>query len=61
MTNAITVTGHCATPNVSGNENRVTVDSADAVSTPGTGDRVTYHRGAPEVVDAGTANTVPQG
>ncbi|WP_407686902.1 DUF3060 domain-containing protein [Mycobacterium sp. HUMS_1102779] len=61
VTNAITVTGHCASLNVSGNENRVTVDSADAVSTSGTDNRVTYHWGSPDVVDAGTANTVRQG
>lgn len=59
--NAITITGHCASLKVPGNENRVTVDSADAVSTSGTGNRVTYHWGSPEVVDAGTANAVRQG
>ena len=61
VSNTVTVTGHCASLDVSGHGNRVTVDSADAVSTSGTGNLVTYHWGSPEIVDAGTANTVRQG
>lgn len=59
--NTITVTGHCTSVSVSGDGNRVAVDSADAVSTAGTDNAVTYHWGAPKVVNAGTANTVRQG
>ncbi|OBH38669.1 hypothetical protein A5692_08760 [Mycobacterium sp. E342] len=61
QTNTVTVTGHCTSLSVSGHGNRVAVDSADAVSTSGTGNAVTYHWGAPNVADAGAANTVKQG
>jgi Protein of unknown function (DUF3060) len=61
QTNTITVTGHCTSVSVSGHGNRVGVDSTDAVSTSGTGNTVTYHWGSPNVVNAGTANTVRQG
>ncbi|WP_055405167.1 MULTISPECIES: DUF3060 domain-containing protein [unclassified Mycobacterium] len=59
--NTVTVTGHCTSVSVSGHDNRVAVDSTDAVSTSGTGNAVTYHWGSPNVVSAGTANTVKQG
>lgn len=61
QTNTITVTGHCTSVSVSGHGNRVAVDSTDAVSTSGTSNAVTYHWGSPNVVNAGTANTVRQG
>ncbi|OJZ73850.1 hypothetical protein BRW65_10750 [Mycobacterium paraffinicum] len=61
QTNTVTVTGHCTSVSVSGHRNRVAVDSADAVSTSGTGNAVTYHWGSPNVANAGTANTVNQG
>nr|WP_231973826.1 MULTISPECIES: DUF3060 domain-containing protein [unclassified Mycobacterium] len=59
--NTITVTGHCTSVSVSGDGNRVAVDSADAVSAAGTDNAVTYHWGAPKIVDAGTTNIVRQG
>lgn len=59
--NTVTVTGHCTSVSVSGLGNRVAVDSADAVSASGTGNAVTYHWGSPNVVSAGTTNTVKQG
>ncbi|BBZ73188.1 DUF3060 domain-containing protein [Mycobacterium paraseoulense] len=61
QTNTVTVTGHCTSLSVSGHGNRVAVDSTDAVSTSGTGNAITYHWGSPNVVNAGTANTVGQG
>lgn len=61
QTNTVTVTGHCTSVSVSGHGNRVAVDSADAVSTSGTGNAVTYHWGSPNVANAGAANTVRQG
>lgn len=61
QTNTVTVTGHCTSLSVSGHGNRVAVDSTDAVSTSGTGNAITYHWGSPNVVNAGTSNTVRQG
>ena len=61
QTNTVTVTGHCTSLSVSGHGNRVAVDSTEAVSTFGTGNAITYHWGSPNVVNAGTANTVRQG
>jgi hypothetical protein len=61
QTNTVTVTGHCTSISVSGHGNRVAVDSTDAVSTSGTGNAVTFHWGSPNVVNAGTTNTVKQG
>ncbi|KLO42099.1 hypothetical protein ABW17_12595 [Mycobacterium nebraskense] len=61
QTNTVTVTGHCTSVSVSGRGNRVVVDSADAVSTSGTGNAVTFHWGSPNVANVGTANTVKQG
>lgn len=59
--NTIIVTGHCTSLSVSGDGNRVAVDSADAVSAAGTDNAVTYHWGAPKIVNTGTTNTVRQG
>ncbi|WP_231639670.1 DUF3060 domain-containing protein [Mycobacterium sp. Marseille-P9652] len=59
--NTVVVTGHCTSLSVSGDRNRVAVDSADAVSTTGTGNAVTYHWGSPRIVDKGKSNTVRQG
>jgi hypothetical protein len=61
QTNTVTVTGHCTSVSASGHGNRVAVDSTDALSTSGTGNAVTYHWSSPNVVNAGTANTVRQG
>jgi hypothetical protein len=59
--NTITLTGHCTSVSVSGSGNHVAVDSADAVSTSGTGNVVLYHWGSPKIDDVGTANIVRQG
>ncbi|HTX94049.1 MAG TPA: DUF3060 domain-containing protein [Mycobacterium sp.] len=59
--NTVTVTGHSTSVSVSGNGDHVAVDSTDAVSTSGNRNVVTYHWGAPKIVNAGTANTVRQG
>lgn len=61
VTNTVTVTGHCTSVSVSGNGNRVTIDSADAVSTSGSSNVVRYHWGSPNIVNAGTSNSVQQG
>lgn len=61
QTNTVTVSGHCTSISVSGHTNHVAVDSTDAVSASGTGNVVTYHWGSPQIVNAGTANTVRQG
>ncbi|OBB69563.1 DUF3060 domain-containing protein [Mycobacterium sp. 852014-50255_SCH5639931] len=61
QTNTVIVTGHCTSVSVSGQGNRVAVDSTDAVSTSGTGNAVTFHWGSPNVVNTGATNTVKQG
>lgn len=59
--NTITLAGHCTSVSVSGDGNRVVVDSTDAVSASGTGNVVVYHWGSPKIVNAGTTNVVRQG
>jgi hypothetical protein len=61
VSNSVTITGHCATVEVSGIENTVTVDSADKIVTSGMDNHVTYHSGTPEIPDPGRSNTVSRG
>ena len=61
--NSITavVRGHCASLEVSGNDNTVTVDSADAISARGIDGRVTYHDGTPQITNSGIDCVVERG
>jgi hypothetical protein len=54
-----TVTGHCERVTVSGNNDHVTLDSADNIEASGVGTVVTYHSGTPTVTQSGA--TVQQG
>jgi hypothetical protein len=59
--NTFTVTGHCASVTISGNNNHVTVDSADRIDAGGINTVVTYHSGTPAVTQSGMNVTVQQG
>ncbi|ODR04913.1 hypothetical protein BHQ21_15845 [Mycobacterium sherrisii] len=61
VSNTVIVTGHCTSVSVAGKENRVTIDSADAISISGVGNVMTYHWGSPLITNTGTSNTVGQG
>lgn len=58
--NTVTITGHCVNVSVSGIENTVTVDAADSIGASGSGNKVTYRTGAPQIDSAGS-NSVTQG
>lgn len=60
FTNTVTITGHCASLTVSGEQNHVTVDAADTISASGFNNEVTFHSGSPQVDNSGT-NVVQQG
>jgi Protein of unknown function (DUF3060) len=55
------VTGHCAYLSVKGSHNKVIVDNADAIDTAGTGNRLIYHTGEPQISVGGSENTVRKG
>jgi hypothetical protein len=58
---AFNVTGHTANLTISSYDNKVTIDSADAINVSGYNNNVTYHSGAPKVTDSGYSNTIQQG
>jgi hypothetical protein len=60
ISNTVTITGHCVNVTVSGVENQVTVDTADAISASGFDNRVIYHFGSP-AINSGGSNVVEQG
>jgi len=57
----VTLTGHCATVNVSGLQNVVTVDNVDTIEASGLNNKVTYHSGSPKISKNGSGNVVEQG
>lgn len=59
--NRITVTGHCVSLTVSGFENNVTVESAEAITASGFNNHVAFHTGAPTVSHSGEGNIIEQG
>lgn len=59
--NTVVLHGHCARIDVSGVENAVTVDSADAIDASGMQNRVTFRSGSPEVSQSGFSNSVERG
>ncbi len=60
-TNSVYLSGHCAHLTVKGSDNKVVVDSADAIDADGSGNQVIYHSGAPEISVAGSGNFVKKG
>ncbi|HTY31160.1 DUF3060 domain-containing protein [Mycobacterium sp.] len=56
-----TATGHCASLAISSYNNKVTVDSVDAITVSGYRNNVTYHSGTPKVTDSGDDNNIHQG
>jgi hypothetical protein len=58
---AFNVTGHCASLAISSYNNKVTVDSVDAITVSGYGNTITYHSGKPKVTDSGYDNNIQQG
>ena len=58
--NTVNITGHCVRVAVSGMNNNVTVDNADAIGASGFDNRVTFHSGSPQIDNAGS-NVVEQG
>lgn len=61
ITNSVTITGHCTSVSVSGIQNQVTVDTADRIQASGSGNRITYHNGSPEIGNSGLNNVVDKG
>ena len=61
MSNTVMITGHCVSIAVSGFENVVTVDSAEAIAVSGFDNRVTFHAGTPQIGNSGESNVVQQG
>ncbi|MCV7343741.1 DUF3060 domain-containing protein [Mycolicibacterium rhodesiae] len=61
MDNTVVITGRCKRVQVSGMNNIVTVDAADAIEASGMDNKITYHGGSPTVDKSGFSNTVEQG
>ncbi|MCV6975800.1 DUF3060 domain-containing protein [Mycobacterium bourgelatii] len=58
--NTYAVTGHCRRLEVFGSENRVVVESAEAISVFGDSNVVGYYSGSPTIMKTGPNNTVSQ-
>jgi hypothetical protein len=56
-----TVTGHCRRIEVAGDDNHVTVDSADVINADGDDNATIYHSGSPTINNSGSNNTVSRG
>ena len=61
VSNAVVITGHCASLSVSGVQNSVTVDAVDSIDASGFNNKIIYHSGAPKISNAGDSNVVQQG
>lgn len=59
--NEVVLTGHCGRVDVSGVNNSVIIDSADAIDVSGMANHVTFHSGNPELSKSGLDNTVERG
>jgi Protein of unknown function (DUF3060) len=57
-TTTYTIHGHCASLDVSGIDNVITVDSVDTISLSGIGNHVTYRSGQPKMTGSGGINNV---
>ena len=58
--NTVNITGHCVKVTVSGMNNIITVDNADAIGASGFDNRITFHSGEPQI-DSTDSNIVEQG
>jgi len=56
--NTVVLGGHCSRVKVSGVENRVTIDAADAIEVSGVRNSVTFGSGQPELSTSGVDNTL---
>jgi len=59
--NTVTITGHCARVDVSGVDNQVLVEEADAIVVSGVRNTVTYRTGTPQLSRSGLQNSVQRG
>ncbi|MEB3982500.1 DUF3060 domain-containing protein [Mycobacterium sp. 663a-19] len=57
----VNVTGHAASLTITSYDNKVIIDSADAINVSGYNNDVTYHSGKPKIADSGYSNTIHQG
>jgi hypothetical protein len=57
----VDITGHCLSVTVSGVNNHVTVDVADAITATGSHNVITFRAGAPEIDNVGMDNTILPG
>jgi Protein of unknown function (DUF3060) len=55
------ITGHCKSLDVSGVQNKVTVDAVDTIEASGFNNQITYHTGSPSIDKSGDGNVVQQG
>jgi hypothetical protein len=60
VSNTVTITGHCTNVTVSGMQNKVTLETSEAINASGFDNVVTYHSGSPDINNAGN-NVVQQG
>jgi hypothetical protein len=59
--NRLTVRGRCATVDVAGADNRITLERVDkSLTVTGLNNSVTYHGGEPTVDDRGSGNTIAE-
>jgi hypothetical protein len=61
ISNKIVIKGHCASLDVSGVQNVVTVDAVDSVEVSGFTNQITYHGSSPNIENSGEQNVVKQG
>ena len=61
MDNTVVISGHCSRVEVSGMDNNVTLDAADAIEASGMNNKITFHSGSPQIDKSGFSNTVEQG
>jgi hypothetical protein len=59
--NTFTIIGHCDSLGVFGDNNHVTVDTADSIQVNGIDNVITYHSGTPQIANRGLDNSVRQG
>jgi hypothetical protein len=61
ISNTVVITGHCKSLDVSGVQNKVTVDAVDTIEASGFNNQITYHTGSPSIDKSGDGNVVQQG
>ena len=61
ISNTVVITGRCKSLDVSGVQNKVTVDAVDTIEASGFNNQITYHTGSPSIDKSGDGNVVQQG